>query len=199
MKQHERRQQTIQTLLQATKQLIEEKGCDLITLKDIMERSGLSKGAIFHYVKTKDEIYALVLLERLEEINQRFENQVREPKKEFEGPFREITKNMISLNEPKEITNQILIYLLSKTGRAEIDNSLKQFYDQSIFLSQQWIKAGKDHDVISENVDVEKMGELLVLISLGLRMRTFIPSDEQIFQTDDFIRFMKEILQNSIH
>lgn len=199
MKQHERRQQTIQTLLQATKQLIEEKGCDLITLKDIMERSGLSKGAIFHYVKTKDEIYALVLLERLGEINQRFENQVRKPKKEFEGPFREITKNMISLNEPKEITNQILIYLLSKTGRAEIDNSLKQFYEQSISLSQQWIKAGKEHDVISENVDVEKMGELLVLISLGLRMRTFIPSDEQIFQTDDFIRFMKEILQNSIH
>lgn len=31
------------------------------------------------------------------------------------------------------------------------------------------------------------------------RKSSFIPSDEQIFQTDDLIRFMKEILQNSIH
>src|SRR5690625_3951519 len=100
-----------------------------------MERSSLSKGAIFHYVKTKDEIYALVLIERLEEINQRFENQVNKPKKEFEGPLQEITKKMVNLNDPKEITNQILIYLLSKTGRPEIDDALKQFYDQSVLFS----------------------------------------------------------------
>src|SRR5690625_453682 len=98
MKQHERRQQTIQTLLQATKQLIEEKGCDLITLKDIMERSGLSKGAIFHYVKTKDEIYALVLLERLEEINQRFQKQVKKAKKDLDRKSTRLNSSHVAIS-----------------------------------------------------------------------------------------------------
>src|SRR5690625_319191 len=171
MKQQERREQTIQTLLSATKQLIIEKGCDSTTLNDIMRKSGLSKGAIFHYVKTKDEIYTLVLLERLEEINDRFQEQVKKRKKEFEGPLHEITKKMMSLNEPNEITNQIFVYLLSKTGRPEVDYALNEFYNQSVSLSQQWIKTGKDHHVISETIDTVKTGELLVLLSLGLRMR----------------------------
>src|SRR5689334_22421219 len=39
MKQEERRQQTTRQLLEATKALIGEKGCHVITMKDIMERS----------------------------------------------------------------------------------------------------------------------------------------------------------------
>lgn len=194
MKQQERREQTIQTLLSATKQLIIENGCDSTTLNDIMKKSSLSKGAIFHYVKTKDEIYTLVLLERLEEINDRFQKQVKKEKKEFEGPLHEITKKMMSLNEPKEITNQILVYLLSKTGRPEVDYALKEFYDQSISLAQQWIKIGQDHNVISETIDTIKTGELFVLLSLGLRMRAYLPTEEKAFQDDDFIELIKSTL-----
>ncbi len=195
MRQKERREQTMGTLLSTTKQLIMEKGCDSITLNDIIKQSGLTKGAIFHYVKTKDEIYTLVLLERLEEINERFQKHVNMAQKEFEGPFHEITKKMVSLNEPNEITNKILVYLLSKTGNPEVDYSLKEFYNQSVFLSQQWIKIGKEHNVISENIDTIKTGELFVLLSLGLRIRAYLPTDENTFQDDDFIELIRNTLQ----
>lgn len=195
MRQQERREQTIQALLNATKQLIIEKGCDSTTLSDIMKHSGLSKGAIFHYVKTKDEIYTLVLLERLEEINARFQKQVNKAKKEFEGPLHEITKKMMSLNEPNEITNQILVYLLSKTGRPEVDYALKEFYNQFVSLSQQWIKIGKDHNVIPKTIDAIKTGEFFVLLSLGLRMRAYLTTEEKVFQDDDFI----ELIRNTLH
>lgn len=195
MRQKERREQTMRTLLSTTKQLIIEKGCNSITLNDIIKQSGLSKGAIFHYVKSKDEIYTLVLLERLEEINDRFQKQVKKAKKDFEGPFHEITKKMVSLNEPNEITNKILVYLLSKTGNPEVDYSLKEFYNQSVFLSQQWIKIGKEHNVISENIDTVKTGELFVLLSLGLRIRAYLPTDESTFQDNDFIELIRNTLQ----
>lgn len=195
MRQKERREQTMRTLLSATKQLIIEKGCNSITLNDIIKQSGLSKGAIFHYVKSKDEIYTLVLLERLEEINDRFQKQVKKAKKDFEGPFHEITKKMVSLNEPNEITNKILVYLLSKTGNPEVDYSLKEFYNQSVFLSQQWIKIGKEHNVISENINTLKTGELFVLLSLGLRIRAYLPTDESTFQDNDFIELIRNTLQ----
>lgn len=195
MKQTERREQSIQTLLNATKRLIKEKGCDSTTLTDIMKYSGLSKGAIFHYVKTKDEIYTLVLLDRLEEINARFQKQVNKAKKELEGPLHEITQNMMTLNEPNEITNQILVYLLSKTGRPEIDFALKEFYNHSVSMSRQWIEIGKKHNVIPDTIDTMKAGELFVLLSLGFRMRAYIPSEEKDFQEDDFIDLIRGTLQ----
>ena len=197
MKRIKRSKKTIQTLLNATKQLIMEKGCDSTTLNDIMKRSGLSKGAIFHYVKTKDEIYTWVLLERLEEINGRFQEQVNKAKKEFEGPLQEITKKMMSLNEPHEITNQILVYLLSKTGRPEVDKALEIFYKQSVTLSQQWIQIGKDHNVIPKTTDAIKTGEFFVLLSLGLRIRAFLPTEEKSFQEEDFIELIKSMLRKN--
>lgn len=69
---------SFQLLLTATEELILEKGCQQTTLQDIMKRSGLSKGAIYHYVKSKDELLGLLLQRRFAAISQRFYQTVRE-------------------------------------------------------------------------------------------------------------------------
>lgn len=97
MKQEERRQQTIRLLLDTTKGLIQEKGCHSITLKDIMDKSGLSKGAIFHYVKSKDEIFVWVLQERLEETNERFMNEVEQGRQTFDEPMQKISESILGM------------------------------------------------------------------------------------------------------
>src|SRR5690625_290372 len=98
MRQKERREQTMRTLLSTTKQLIIEKGCNSITLNDIIKQSGLSKGAIFHYVKSKDEIYTLVLLERLEEINDRFQKQVKKAKKDLDRKSTRLNSSHVAIS-----------------------------------------------------------------------------------------------------
>ncbi|ALS22500.1 MULTISPECIES: TetR/AcrR family transcriptional regulator [Paenibacillus] len=65
-------QNTFQFILSTTEQLIKEKGCQQTTLQDIMERTGLSKGAIYHYVKSKDELFGKILLGYMEELNHSF-------------------------------------------------------------------------------------------------------------------------------
>ena len=52
---------TFQHILAITEELILEKGCRHTTLKSIIERTGLSKGAIYHYVDSKDELFRLIL------------------------------------------------------------------------------------------------------------------------------------------
>lgn len=198
MKQAERRQQTIQLILETTEQLIREKGCDSVTMKDIVDRSGLSKGAIFHYVKSKNEIFAWVLQEGLDDIDQRFTERENKGKKEFQGSLNEITKRFRELQDPESVTNQILVYLLSKSGQKEIDEVLDRFYRQSVQLSRQWIETGQTHGVIPSVVDSNKMGELFVLISLGLRMRSFLTDEESSFEIDDYITFLKETLNGGI-
>lgn len=197
MKQELRRQQTTQLLLNTTKELILEKGCDSVTMKDIMDRSGLSKGAIFHYVKSKNEIYAWVLQEGLDAVNKRFHDRVKQGKKDLEGPIEVITSGFSELQDSRSMMNQILVYLLGKSGTPEIDEVLKSFYEQSVRQSREWISSGQQHGVIPQSVDKDKTGELFVLVSLGLRMRSFLPTENPSFQMDDFTEFLKDTLQRS--
>jgi len=195
LKQEERTRQTIGRLLAAAKELIPEKGCASITMKDIMERSGLSKGAIFHHVKTKDEIFAWLLLERLEETDRRFAEETEREEKTFEGPLARIAENFASLADGKDATNQVLIYLLGKEGDPAVRDALGRFYEQSVRYSSQWIESGRKHGVIPASVDAAKAGEAFVLVSLGLRVRASIPDASRAFSAGDFAQFIRETLQ----
>ncbi|WP_407872006.1 TetR/AcrR family transcriptional regulator [Paenibacillus sp. P36] len=195
LKQEERRQQTTGVLLTSTKELIREKGCEAITMKDIMDRSGLSKGAIFHYVKSKDEIFAWVLQERLDTTNERFQAVVQQGGATFEGPMQKILENLRALDDAQEVTNKVLIYLLGKEDQPAVAETLKLYYERSVQVSKEWIVTGQSHGVIPESVDADKTADLFVLLSLGLRVRSTIPMVTAGFQLEDFARMMTQLLK----
>jgi AcrR family transcriptional regulator len=195
LRQEERKQQTIQLLLDSTKELILDKGCDSVTLKDIMEVSGLSKGAIFHHVKSKDEIFAWVLQERLKETNERFMNQVEQGGQSFDEPMQKITDSLSALENPQDVTNKVLMYLFGKEDQPVVAEVLQQYYEQSLQFSKQWISIGQQHGVIPQSVEADKTAEMFVLLSLGLRVRSSIPSVPVTFNSRDFSSFMVDILK----
>ncbi|GAA3410455.1 TetR/AcrR family transcriptional regulator [Paenibacillus hodogayensis] len=195
MKQEERRQQTLQLLLSTVKELIHEKGCDEVKMSDIMERSGLSKGAIFHYVKTKDELFALILQERLDDIDARFNERVdQEEEREFQGPLKEITRKLSALDDSEETTNQIILYLLGKSSQPVVAAALRDFHESSFQLARQWIVTGQNHGVIPAAIDADRTAELFILVSHGLRMRTAIQAGTPSFTSDDFAAFLAHTL-----
>ncbi|MFC5451808.1 TetR/AcrR family transcriptional regulator [Paenibacillus aestuarii] len=195
MKQEERRFQTRNRLLEATKALIHEKGCHSITMKDIMEKSQLSKGAIFHYVKSKDEIFALVLQERLEETNQRFMAEVEVNEKTFAGPMHKIMLSLSSLEASNEVTNMVLVYLLGKENEPAVAEVLQRFYERSVQLSRTWIVTGQQHGVIPQSVNADKTAEMFVLISIGMRVRSSFPAISASFTSADFSDLIVNQLQ----
>ncbi|XID95540.1 TetR/AcrR family transcriptional regulator [Paenibacillaceae bacterium WGS1546] len=195
MKQEERKARTIRKLLDATEQLIAEKDCASITMNEIMERSNLSKGAIFHHVKTKDEIFARVLMERLEETDRRFTAETELEEKTFEGPMRQIARGFSALDDGREATNKVLAYLLGKQEDPAVKEALGRYYEQSVRLSRQWIASGQRHGVIPETLDAGRAGEMFTLLSLGLRVRASLPNSPAAFTSDDFAGFIVEILQ----
>ncbi|MEK5391373.1 TetR/AcrR family transcriptional regulator [Margalitia sp. FSL K6-0131] len=195
MKQDERRMQTTRLLLETTKELIQEKGCDSITMKDIMDRSGLSKGAIFHYVKSKDELFVWVLQERLEETNELFMNEVEQGRRSFDEPYQKIFES-IEAYADADVTNNVLMYLLGKEEQPVIAEALKRYYERSVFLSRQWIEAGQRYGVISESVDAGKTAEMFVLLTIGLRVRSTIPSVPSVFRAQEFSAFIIDILKS---
>ncbi|TDF94807.1 TetR/AcrR family transcriptional regulator [Paenibacillus piri] len=195
MKQEERRQQTIRQLLDATGELIRQQGCHSVTMKQIMERSSLSKGAIFHYVKSKDEIFVWVLQDRLDQLNRRFMNEVEPDHPTFGGPMQQISQSLPALEDAQDITNKILMYLLGKEDEPAVAEALKQFYERSVHLSRQWIVTGQKHGVIPQTVDADKAAEMFVLLSFGLRVRSSMPIASFLFTADDFSTFIIDLLQ----
>lgn len=190
--------QSLQLLLSTTEQLIVEKGCRNATLQEIMNRTGLSKGAIYHYVKSKDELFALILQAKLEEINQGFFDSVNQEmareRRGVEGPLAAIARGLRHIHQEKDVTNQIFVYLLSQKDNPAIDRLLRQIYEHSLQTSMNWIETGQTGGVISDAVDVRKTAEMFILVSYGFRMRSLIAPDAASFTLDDFHQLMHWML-----
>lgn len=195
LKQEERREQTIKKLLDTVKSLVNEKGCNSITMKDIMERSELSKGAIFHYIQSKDELFIWVLQERLEETNRQFRNVVNKKEQSFTEPMKRISESITFYENPEDATNKILLYLLGKEDQPMIAEALKEYYEKSVALSQEWIEIGQQHGVISPSIDSYQIADMFVLLTMGIRMRASIPNTQHFFDAQLFSKWITEMLQ----
>mgnify|MGYP002619813730 CR=1 FL=1 len=196
MNRETKREQTRERLLEATRSLILEKGCDHLTLNDIMERAGLSKGGIFHHVKSKDDLLIRILEERIKETNRQFQ-AATEREKSFEAPFRSIADSLPELENPDDAGNRVFVHLLGRSGRPEVRDALRHFYEQTLQLSKQWIVSGQEAGVIPASVDADKSAELFVLLSLGLRVRGALLEDTggNAFDAQDFVRLIERWLR----
>ncbi|CAM3419484.1 TetR/AcrR family transcriptional regulator [Marinicrinis lubricantis] len=199
MKREEKREHTKKLLLDTTKALIQEKGCSQLTIADIMARSGLSKGAIFHYIRKKDELFTMVLQERLDDIHARFTAAAQKENADLEGPLGEIVSSYSSLQDPDDVTNQIFIYLLGKSDMPEAAELTQSFYDESVRLAKAWILAGQNKGVIPSSVDADKTADLFVLISLGIRVRSTVSDRSFAFTNQDFAKLTKSMLKGQIN
>ncbi|MDO3408911.1 TetR/AcrR family transcriptional regulator [Saccharibacillus sp. CPCC 101409] len=195
MKQEERRQHSTALLLDTVKQLVREKGCAAVTMKDIMEQSGLSKGAIFHYVKSKDELFVQVLQERLEDTNVRFRNEVQQSGTSFAEPMRRISDSIASYADAEDVTNRILLYLLGREDQPVAAQALKEYYERTLELSAEWIRIGQRHGAIAETVDAARTADMFVLLTMGLRVRSSIPGTTERFSASHFSEWIAQMLQ----
>lgn len=185
---------SFQLLLASTEELILEKGCQQTTLQDIMKRSGLSKGAIYHYVKSKDELMGLLLQKRFESIGQRFYQTVREGGQELSSGLEAISKGLSHIHDSRDVTNLILIYLLSKREDPIIGAMLARLHEESIKASMEWIQVGQKAGVIPEGLDAEKTAILFSVITYGIRVNTQIAPDSKILSVEEVYKMMFEIL-----
>lgn len=181
--------------METTKALIKQKGCDAVTFKSIMDHSGLSKGGIFHYVKSKEEIFFWILREQIAETNARFMNEVNSGRKTFGGPMEMIAKGLSTLEDPDNLTNQVLMFLLGKGKDPEVTKVLNQFYGTILEVSRKWIEVGQKHGVIKASVDANTTAEMFVILGFGMRMRSAFAVKKSSFDADVFAKFIAQILK----
>jgi len=67
---------TIEKILSVSAKLFTEKGYDKTSMQEIVEESGMSKGAIFHHFNSKEDILYSVISKQFEKIEQEVYEQI---------------------------------------------------------------------------------------------------------------------------
>ncbi|MBD3920414.1 TetR/AcrR family transcriptional regulator [Paenibacillus sp. PR3] len=186
---------SFQTILDTVEELVREKGCRQTTLQDIINRSGLSKGAIYHYVTGKDELLGLVLKSRIEQINDRFHEAVNNPATNgLENPLQVIVAGMAKTSSHEDVTNKIFIYLLSQMDNPKVSEIMNSLYDYTLNTSTQWIEIGQQHGVIPPTIDKVKAAESMLLFTYAMRVQNTIKQDAGSMTAQDMMQFMARTL-----
>ncbi len=172
------RNASFQHILDTTEQLIKEKGCPHTTLQDIIERSGLSKGAIYHYVSGKDELFGLVLKSKMEHMNTSFNGVVAgTPPKDAVLPIQFIAEGMAAQTEGHDVTSKIFTYLLGQIDNPKVASILQEIYGFSLRTAKSWIEIGQKAGAIPEEINAEKMASLFMVFTYGLRVQNIISNN----------------------
>ncbi|MBE1441593.1 TetR/AcrR family transcriptional regulator [Paenibacillus sp. OAS669] len=188
---------SLRKLLDIAEEMILEKGCRATTLQEIADRGGLTKGAIYHYVKSKDELFGLILEAGIETTNQRFYesvSRVPEEEKELEAPLDTLTGRLGNLNRADNAANLIFIYLLSQKDKPAVASILSRYYESAVQASKKWIEFGQQHGVIPSHIDAEKTARMFALFKNGLQVQHILSPDRSEISDKDIYEFMLHAL-----
>ncbi|MDD9267293.1 TetR/AcrR family transcriptional regulator [Paenibacillus sp. GCM10023248] len=182
---------SFQVIMDATEALIQEKGCRQTTLQDIITRTGLSKGAIYHYVTGKDELLGLLLKSRIMQINARFTELVNSPQSQgLANPLQLIAEGMLNSTHHNNVTNQIFIYLLSQMDNVKVAVIVQEVFAFTQQTCVNWIEVGQAHGVIPAEVDGKKVAERLVTFLYGMRVQNTINQEMSRMTVEELVTFM---------
>ena len=114
-----------QAILDAARKVFFEKGFHATTMVQIAEVAELSKGSLYLYFPTKEELYVSILLEGLEILRRRFEKAVRGVE-DWERQIRNIGKAYYSFYREEKNYFQILFLLQHGEIASKVSDTLSQ-------------------------------------------------------------------------
>lgn len=162
-------EQTKRLICMAASELFAEKGYKDVTMKDICEKTGLSRGGLYRHYESTEQIF-------LEIVDCLMGNQQNEFTEKIQKgiPAAEILQDVLTRYE-KEMLDRgsslsIAIYeFYSNPNRLKSDNSIKQQYYNSKKMWVELLQYGMKRKEFKET-DPEAIFDLIVFSYQGVRM-----------------------------
>lgn len=189
---------SLRHLMLITEQLVLQKGCKKTTLQDIIQQSGLSKGAIYHYVRSKEELYGLILRNHTVKIDDSFFEEARKDTTGLDEPLLAIVNHLDYLTDKNDVRNIIFIYLLGQKDDPVINNLLSSIHVHSLDSSISWIKTGQEAGVIKSGLNAKNTAKMFMTFSYGLRVRAMIEETDISHEINEFYELMRSTLRNEL-
>ena len=166
-----------QQLFHAALEVVGEKGYYATRVSDIVERAGLSKGALYHQFSSKRALFLALFREMMEQYRDRM-LEVLEERQEAEAAFRMIYDEFAQhFEQSPAMSKGLLEFYFLGMRDSEIRDTIRDTYLDLVEVGARIIRLGVDNGEFAADVDPEAMawtfftaGDGLILVHMGLDM-----------------------------
>ena len=131
-----------QYILETAKKVFAEKGFKRVTMKDIVEACDISRGGLYLYFNSTEEVFAEVLKMESEEADDLFSDSIKEDSTASDILMLFLKEQKKEILRKKDTLTQATyeFYFENKSGKK--DNILKQQFDSAVKVLQRLIEMG---------------------------------------------------------
>ena len=182
-------------ILNAAFEVFVKKGYAKTTMDDIVVSSNLSKGALYHYYKSKKELF-LSLIDHWEIYTFKDFYDKKSQNKKASDILRFFGENVINtLNEKKHAYIAEIEFRAMSNQDAEIKKRSNVLYGKLLKLFEKVVKKGiKENEF--KDLDVRKTS--MAFLAIFQSITWFVIADETVVSADEYIRDSIELIIDSI-
>lgn len=186
-----KKEQRVSQIIDATFRCIADKGCKNVTLECIAEYSGLSRGAINHYFKKKEEILASVISHLDHKLFKLVDDKIKDATKiEDHMRFRLSGSLDLAKDDPlfiKVITDFLALAMSNPVHGEGVRKFFKKYRRLASVGLKPGLESGKYRKVVPEQI-----GAIAMAVIIGIGIQWVI--DENAFDYEKVAKIAEDMI-----
>ncbi|MDY6880628.1 MAG: TetR/AcrR family transcriptional regulator [Desulfatiglans sp.] len=178
-------------ILNAALDCIVDLGYNNVTMKSISDHSGLSKGAIHHYFKRKEEILLAVLNELDNRLYTVVDDKLKDAKTSEDYLTNRIRGSFEAIKTGQPLFAGLTAFLATIDKNNEYNKLIKSFFSKYRRLTTVGIKKGLEEGIYKD-VDLRHLSAILLALMFGLEMQWRF--DKEAFEIDDVVEMIEAMV-----
>ncbi len=152
-------------IVEAAMDVIAERGCDNMTIDDVAKKLGVTKGAVYWYFKSKEELIAAVLKKFQSDIEKTsFDSFYNKP---IENAFTAIF-DRFSLSDDRQRAIFFEMFALASRN-TEVRHATREYFDGLVKTFEEAIIREKRQNFLQTQTDPRTLALLMVALYSGLQ------------------------------
>jgi AcrR family transcriptional regulator len=180
---------TREKIIEISRELFFSSEYSKVTLNEIARRSGVTKGGIYHYFDSKEDLLSAVLIEYFRSLTDGFYSIFKEIKsfKEFLRSWLDFGSHMQGISDEEDEYNFVfqaiyLLFIAIRKNKAMADE-VAGIYKSAIEDLKEFIKIGQTKGEIRKDLDSESLALQLLSMVEGGMMIKIISKDNDLKET----------------
>ncbi len=152
-------------IIEAAMDVIAERGCDQMTIDDVAKKLGVTKGAVYWYFKSKEELVTAVL--------NKFQTDIERTSFEsfYNRPIDEVFSRLFerfSLSDDRQRAIFFEMFALAARN-SDVRHATREYYSGLVATFEEAIKREKKKNFIQTHADPHTLALLMVALYSGLQ------------------------------
>lgn len=164
---------TKERIKKAAYQLFADKGFKEVTMKDICDNTGLSRGGLYRHYESTEQIFSEIISSFLTVQNTELQEQIDNHSSAVDILNQLLEKYCLEMLDAKNSLSLAIYEYFSKKGMEESDHLLSQQYQMSFSLWDRLIRYGISRGDF-RRVDSRAVFDLIVFSYQGVRMYSLL-------------------------